>query len=76
MYAVSAGSMDIIATLVGYFLVVNHQIDKRNLVGMTPLLLAAKMGRYVPEHVYLSTFCLENVAIYSGFVWGSVFPIC
>ena len=51
MYAVSAGSMDIIATLVGYFLVVNHQIDKRNLVGMTPLLLAAKMGRYVPEHV-------------------------
>jgi len=46
MYAVSAGSMDIIATLVGYFLVVNHQIDKRNLVGMTPLLLAAKMGRY------------------------------
>ncbi|KAL5255091.1 hypothetical protein ACHWQZ_G014508 [Mnemiopsis leidyi] len=46
MYAVSAGSMDIIATLVGYFLVVNFPIDKRNLVGMTPLLLAAKMGRY------------------------------
>ena len=47
MYAVSAGSLDIISTLVGYFLVVNFPIDKRNLVGMTPLLLAAKMGRYV-----------------------------
>jgi len=46
MYAVSSGSMDIIATLVGYFLVVNFQIDKRNLVGMTPLLLASKLGRY------------------------------
>lgn len=46
MYAVSAGSLDIISTLVGYFLVVNFPIDKRNLVGMTPLLLAAKMGRY------------------------------
>ena len=45
MYAICSGSTDIVATLVGYFLVVNYPIDKRNFVGMTPLLLAAKTGR-------------------------------
>eukprot|EP00116_Pleurobrachia_bachei_P003033 sb/3463295/ len=46
MYAVSAGSVDIVAHIVGYFLVVNFPIDKRNFVGNTALILAAKMGRY------------------------------
>ena len=45
MYAVSAGSVDIVAHIVGYFLVVDFPIDKRNFVGNTALILAAKMGR-------------------------------